>query len=265
MRLGPARVFFCIGGIIAALNGPLSLVAQSTGVGADLHGTDVSVPYVGCASFGQSSASEPPAGTSKSVSISLKDAEALAYYESADGIGLLAPRGWFCEGTSGSGGAALFLSPVPIHYTSSGWHGLEGTAIEFNYISGENSGTYDIARIMARVFPEYRTVARGILKDFDFRLPSGPYPKDTLTRVGKTIVEFKTPAQTEGLGNFDSWLKKSDTPIQGAAILSTDSRKPFSSSTHVVLLSVRFPPDLVPLAPPIIHNVEQNALDGAYK
>jgi hypothetical protein len=67
----------------------------------------VSVPFVGCASSGQTEVLEAPKGTSKSVPISVKDAQTLAYYKSADGIGLLAPRGWYCEGVSGSGGYAL--------------------------------------------------------------------------------------------------------------------------------------------------------------
>jgi hypothetical protein len=206
---------------------------------------------------------EAPRGTSKFVPISPTDAEALAYYNSADGIGLLAPRSWFCEGASGSGGSALFLSPKPIHHGLSGWEGLEGTAIEINRMSGENSGRYDIAEIMSRVFPEYRAIARRVWEDIDLPLPSGPYPKDTLTYISKTIVEFKTPAQTEGLGNFHSWLKKSGPPIQGAAILIADPQDPNLSSARLILLSVRFPPDLARLTPTIIRYLERDALGGA--
>ena len=220
--------------------------------------------------LGETAAQQPPItptdvpkGTSKSVPISPTDAEALAYYESADGIGLLAPRNWFCEGASGSGGAALFLSPKPIHHSLSGWEGLEGTAIEINHMSGENSGRYDIAEIMSRVFPEYRAIALSVWEDIDLPLPSGPYPKDTLTYISKTIVEFKTPAQTEGLGNFHSWLKKSGTPIQGAAILIADPHNPILSSARLVLLSVRFPPDLARLTPTIIRYVELDVLGSA--
>jgi hypothetical protein len=264
MRLGPEWVFLLgTGGIILALSASLPLFAQTTGVAANPERTAVSVPFVGCESFGQIERLEAPKGTSKSVPISPRDAEALAYYESADDIGLLAPRGWFCEGTSGSGGSALFLSPKPIHHGLAGWEGLDGTAIEINRISGENSGRYEIAEIMARVFPEYRALARRVLGDFDLPLPSGPYPKDTLTYIGKTIVEFKTPAQTEGLGNFHSWLKQSGTPIQGAAILIADRQDPNLSSARLVLLSVRFPPDLARLMPTIIRYVERDVLGGA--
>ena len=264
MRRGPEWVFlFGTGGIILALSAPPPLFAQTSGVAANPQRTAVSVPFVGCASSGQIETLEAPKGISKSVPISPRDAEALAYYESADGIGLLAPRGWFCEGASGSGGSALFLSPKPIHHSLSGWEGLEGTAIEINHMSGENSGRYEVAEIMARVFPEYRAFARRVWEDIDLPLPSGPYPKDTLTYISKTIVEFKTPPQTEGLGNFHSWLKKSGTPIQGAAILIVDPQNPIPSSARLVLLSVRFPPDLARLTPTIIRYVERDVLGGA--
>jgi hypothetical protein len=123
----------------------MPLSAQATGIVANPERTAVSVPFVGCASSGQTETFEAPKGTSKSVPISPRDAEALAYYESAAGLGLLAPRNWFCEGASGSGGSVLFLSPKPIQNSQSGWAGLGGTAIEINHTSGENSGRYDVA------------------------------------------------------------------------------------------------------------------------
>ncbi len=253
-----------VGTVILALCAQPSLLAQATGANANSQRATISVPFVGCASFGQVKKLEAPKGTSRSVPISPKDAETLAYYESADGIRLLAPRGWYCEGTSGSGGYALFLSPKPIHPTSSGWEGLEGPAIEVNHITSENgSGMYEIAEIIARVFPAYRAVARSVWEGLDSAFPSGPYPKDTLTYKGKTIVEYKTPAQTEGLGNFDSWLKKNDTPIVGAAILIVDSPNLIGNPPNLILLSVRFPPDLARLTPAIVRYIERDAAGGA--
>ena len=90
------------------------LCAQTTADAPDGQKSAVSVPFVGCASFGQVEALPAPKGADKTVKIAAKDAAALAYYLSADGIGLLAPRGWYCVGTSGSGGSALYLSPKPI-------------------------------------------------------------------------------------------------------------------------------------------------------
>jgi hypothetical protein len=139
-----------------------------------------SIPFVGCPSFGMLEVSEAPKGTDELVRISEQDGLALAYYKSADGIGVLAPRGWYCQGASGSGGAALFVGPRPIIHNSSGWEGLGGAVIEVNDISGENSGRYEIAELIARVFPAYRSFALRV-GNFDSPLPSGPYPKDSLT------------------------------------------------------------------------------------
>jgi hypothetical protein len=207
-----------------------------------------------------------PKGTSRFVPISSEDAQALAYYESADGIGLLAPRGWHCSGASGSGGYVLFLSPKPIHHGMSGWAGLEGAAIEVNHMYGGTSGRYNVAQIIARVFPAYRAFAVRALEMFDLPVPSHPYPKDTLRYIGKMIVEYKTPAQTDGLGNFDSWLGKNDMTIVGAAILLVDPPpNPNGDLPDAVRLSVRVPPDLTRLTPEIVRYVERDMVGAARK
>ncbi len=212
---------FCwlIAGVSLTLGAPLTLFAQAKGAAPRAQDTGISVPFIGCASTGQIVRLDAPKGISKSVPISSKDAQALAYYKSADGIGLLAPRGWYCEGASGSSGEVLFLSPNPIQHDRSGWHGLEGQAIEIYRMFGGTSGRYGIAEIMARVFPSYRAFATKVMEGMDPPLPTGPYPKDTLTYRSKTIVEYNTPARTEGLGNFHSSLGKNDLPIRGAAII----------------------------------------------
>lgn len=183
--------------------------------------------------------------------ISSTDAKVLAYYKSANGIGVLAPRGWYCEGASGSGGSALFLGPTQIQYGGSRWEGLDGAAIEVNHMTSENSGRYEIAEVMARVFPAYRAFARRVMEGMDLPLPTGSYPKDTLARRSEKIVEYKTPAQTDGLGNFHSWLGKSDLPIRGAAIIIDDSATT-GGGPDLVLLSVRLPHALTALTPVIV-------------
>jgi len=227
-------------------------------------GNGVSVPFVGCPSFGQGQVLEAPTGTSEPVAVGPQDGKALAYYKSANGITVLAPRGWYCQGASGSGGAALFLSPRPIVHSSSGWEGLGGAAIEVNDINGENSGRYEIAELVARVFPEYQSFARRVW-DLDSPLPSGPYAKDALTYRSKTVVDYTTPAQTEGLGNFHSWLGKNDLPIAGAAILLMEPTHHLGDAPHLVLLSVRFPPNLSRLAPTIVRYVERQVVVAGRK
>jgi hypothetical protein len=117
---------------------------------------------------------------------------------------------------------------------------------------------------MARIFPAYRAFATKVMKGMDLPLLVGPYPKDTLMYRGKTIVEYNTPAQTEGLGNFDSWLGKNDLPIRGAAIIIVDPPN-VVGGPDLVLLSVRVPPALAGLTPAIIRYVERDAVGALRK
>jgi hypothetical protein len=89
----------------------------------------------------------------------------------------------------------------------------------------------------------------------DGPIPTGPYPRDTLKQKSNTVVEFTTPAQTEGLGNHASWIGKNDLPITGAAILANNSCN--SCGPDVVIVSVRLPPDLQHLIPAIVGEVER--------
>lgn len=188
----------------------------------------------------------------------------LAYHKSAAGIGVLAPRGWHCEGASGSSGDALYLSPKPIRFSQSGWEGLEGSAIEIYHIMGAASGRYAIAEIMARVFPKYRAFAVHVLQGIDRPVPSGPFRNDTLTYRSETIVEYKTPAKTEGLGTHFSGLGKNDVPITGAAVLMGDFDR-FGDPPDVLLLSARLPPNLAGLTAVIIRHAESEAVGGIRK
>lgn len=246
MRLAPAPFFSFL-----ALCPPFPVFAQKTAA------TAVSVPFIGCVSYGQTQLLEAPKGTSKSARIDPNDAQMLAYYASADGIGLLAPRSWYCEGVSGSSGYALMLSPKPIDRRLDGSQGFEGPAIDFYHITSENgSGRFEIAEIVARAFPAYRAFARQIWEGLDLPFPTGPYPKDALTRRSKTIIEFSTPPHTEGLGTHFSWLKKNDSPVKGTAILIGDPADP----SGLLLLSIRLPHDLARLTPVIIRDVEHESV-----
>ncbi len=216
----------------------------------------VPVPFKSCVSYGQADKSEAPKGTTKYVAVRARDAQKLAYFESADGIRILAPRGWSCEGSSGSSSVTLSLSPTPIHHELSSLQGR--AAIVVSHVFSENSGNVEIAQIIGRVFPEYRASAVQTMKGWDISLPSGPFPKDTLKYRSNRIVEFRTPPQTEGLGNFHSWLGKSDRPVAGVAILILDGPKMFGVPPNVVLLSVRLPREMAGLADTIIKYVEED-------
>jgi hypothetical protein len=60
-------------------------------------------------------------------------------------------------------------------------------------LSGETSGRFQVARVIARVFPTQKAFADGVIKEgielaSDF--PFGPYPTDTLKYHGDVTVEF---------------------------------------------------------------------------
>ena len=81
--------------------------------------------------------------------------------------------------------------------------------------------------------------------------PSGPYPGDRLTYKSNEIVEYETPAQTEGLGTHSGMLKKNASPISGVAMLLA------GEPPDSLLLSVRLPPGMTDLASIIIRQVER--------
>jgi hypothetical protein len=217
----------------------------------------VSVPFIGCKSDGQVGPMDAPKGASVPVALSAKAAEGLAYYRSAqEVVGVLGPRGWYCFGTYGSDGEFLFVSPQPIdtaHIFSPG-SGLAGPAIAVSHLDSDTSGRFTVAEIIARVFPDYKAFVAGVVELFD--LPAnmftfGPYPGDTLSYKSKTVVEYHTPAKTEGLGTR-RWLKTNGSPIDGVAIL-------IGQPPDLLLLSVRLPAELTGLAPVIIRQVEDDA------
>jgi hypothetical protein len=193
---------------------------------------------------------QAPSGQSKLVRITPDAAKRLAYYKSEQGVGVLAPRGWFCFGTYGSNGTELYVSPQPINSSdlfSPGWTGFVGPAIEIASESGDTSGRLEVARIIARVFPIHKAFADRVMEEGiepENYIRFGSYPKDKLTYKSKETVEYQTPAQTEGLGT-NSRLKKNAIPISGVAILT-------GQTPDLVYLAVRLSHEQADPTPAII-------------
>jgi hypothetical protein len=214
----------------------------------------VSIPFVGCKSDGQTGPMDAPKGKAKSVSVSPQDAQQLAYYEFAQGIGALAPRGWHCFGIYGSGGDALIVSPQAIEsadFIGTNRRELAGPAIEVSHRFGGTSGRFDVAEVIARVFPAHKAFITSVRQGFDLDFPSGPYPRDKLVYKSDRVVEYETPPQADGLGT-QSWIKKTDGPIDGVAML-------IGETPDLVLLSVRLPSELSSLTPAIVGQLERDA------
>lgn len=215
----------------------------------------ISIPFVGCKADGQAGPLDAPTGTSKSVSVPPKIAQRLAYYQAEQGRGILAPRGWYCFATYGSSGGSLFVSPFPLHpadFFSATWTGFTGPVIQLSSTSGGTSGRFEVAEIIARVFPAHRAFVRNVIaegiepaKDFPF----GSYPKDKLIYKSPEMVEYLTSPLTDGLGTR-SRLVKNDQPITGVAAIG-------GPDPDLLHLSMRLPPNMADLAPVITQQVER--------
>jgi hypothetical protein len=234
-----------VAGMILALS-TQPLRAQQKPGSVRTKATAVSVPFVGCKSDGQAGPADAPSGSPVSIQVNAKVANELAYYDAGFGVGVLGPRAWYCFGLYGSSGETLSVSPQSILSTA-----FMGPAIEVSHRYGEGFGSIEVAEVMARVFPDFKAFARNVAQGFGMPISFGPYPNDKLIYRSKREVEYKTPAQTEGLGTHVS-LRKSDSPIQGVAIL-------VGNPPDLVLLSVRLPPDLRGLTSAIIRQVEKDS------
>jgi hypothetical protein len=246
-----------VAGIALAAGASVSLLAQEGGGTAKSRETAVVVPFAGCESVGPAGRLEAPQGESRSVPIRPEAAGKLAYYKSAQELGVLAPRGWHCLGTSDAGGQRLLVSPRPIEPASlftAGDTGFTGPLIEVSLIHSDTAGRFEIARIIARVFPAYKEIVARLCKKYDEPASAytfGPYPEDTLNYKSNRVVEYTTPPQTDGLGT-ESRLSKGGRPISGVAML-------VGKAPDLLLLSVRLPGDLNGLTPAIVHQAERDA------
>jgi hypothetical protein len=135
-----------------------------------------------------------------------------------------------------------------------GWKGFTGPAIQLSSSDGGTSGRFEVAQVVARVFPAHRDYARTIIKEgfgptSDY--PFGPFASDHLAYKGKELVEFTTPPRQRGLGTM-SWLLPSSQPISGFALLTIGT----NVDTELLQLSVRLPSSLSPLAATLIQQAE---------
>jgi hypothetical protein len=222
--------------------------------------TTVTVPFVGCPADGQAGPLDPPKGIAQVVHIPREAAQQLAFYMGEQGFSVLAPRGWHCFEIDGARGSSLFVSPQPIdgnRLLSDAWKGFTGPVIQLSFEAGGTSGRFEVARMIARVFPAHRSfVGKVIAENIEpaSNFPSGPYPNDKLTYKSKDLVEYQTPPQTEGLGTQSRLLKNAD-PIGGVAMLVGEDPKT-GEPPSVLLLAVRLSSEMTGLSSAIIQQTE---------
>jgi len=222
--------------------------------------TTVTVPFVGCPADGQAGPLDPPKGIAQVVHIPKEAALQLAFYKAEQGVGVLAPRGWHCFETHGSSGGSLFVPPQPIDGNklfSNAWKSFTGPVIQLSAEDGGTSGRFEVARMIARVFPAHRSfVGKVIAENIEpaSNFPSGPCQNDKLTYKSKDLVEYQTPPQTEGLGTQSRLLKNAD-PIGGVAMLVGEDPKT-GEPPSLLLLAVRLPSEMTNLTSAIIRQTE---------
>jgi hypothetical protein len=144
---------------------------------------------------------------------------------------------------------------LPYSVTFDNLDTLNSPFIMVTQLSGETSGRFQVARVIARVFPTQKAFADGVIKEgiepaSDF--PFGPYPTDTLKYHGDVTVEFQTPANTKGLGT-EFGLQPNDQPISGVAAIKWDGE-----DIYLVCLTVRLMPDTRDLTTQIIQQFERD-------
>jgi len=233
---------------ILALSAHSLLIAQNKG-GAKSSQNTISIPTVGCKADGQAGPVDAP-DVPKTTTVNADPAsvQKLAYYTSG-GVGVLGPRGWFCFEVYGSNGGTLLVGPQTLDLSSD--TDFTGPGIAFSYWDGQSSGRFEVAEVIARVFPAHKAFATGVSEGFGTTFSFGPFPKDKLTYKGGNVVEFQTPSQTDGLGTYQSF-KKNDTRIDGVAIL-------VGPTPNLRFLSVRLPTDLAALTRVIVQQAERDS------
>ena len=226
----------------------LSFVPSWSG-GARAARSSTTLPFVGCASYGQSGFVPAPTGPSAVPAIAAVSAKDLADYTSTNRT-VLAPRGWHCIEGYGSGGTVLLVTPRPdTAETLPGFSSVAGPAVELVFVNGENSGRNEVAEIVSRLFPPKRRLIDGVASPWDVtpRYPHGPGPSDRTVRRDRSEVDYTTSPHRDGMGTFGSRLAPGAEPIEGAAFLTRSD-----GVDSVVLLNVRLPPRLSALAPVIL-------------
>ena len=204
------------------------------------------VPFVGCPSDGQQGPEAAPS-TGRTPDVAAYAAPKLAYYETPDGMGVLAPRGWHCFGTEGSNGSGIIVAPRRLDWnTVTGDRALQGPVVSLYGMSGGTSGRFAVAEVAARVFPAaHAFVVQVEAEGLRPRFPRNHYPADRLTYRGRYQLLYTTPAGRTGLGPRGG-LAPDALPVDGVEWLHPEGDMDLTS------LAARLPPALRPLVAEII-------------
>lgn len=191
------------------------------------------VDFVGCPADGQVGEVAPPQGEPKNAVLDGVSPDSIAFYKGERAAGAFAPSGWHCRVWYGSSGSTLIVTPEPIEGAQSQLPKFSTPAVEVASILGGTSGRFSVAAYASRLFPLpaalfiQKVKDEGAVPDSDL----GAYPNDSVSILSNLVVEFKTPANTRGVGT-DGALDPSGDPISGLAVL--DESKPEEPNISIV-------------------------------
>lgn len=208
--------------------------------------------FQGCPADGQTGPVAAPTVLPTPFALAAPLPAGLTLYASQD-LAAVGPVGWHCLQLYGSSGTFLMLRPEA--FPQSDRAALEaqtgGPGIQVSSTFGTTSGRFDVARTVARAFPNYQAYVQSVIQEGiepASHFPSGPYPDDQITREGDRDVAFTTPPHTTGFGT-ESRLIANNSPIQGLLHLTT--------AHDLMALQVRLPPSQSHLTQTVIEQTRK--------
>jgi hypothetical protein len=173
-------------------------------------------------------------------------ADRLSFYKAEYAPLVLAPRGWQCSGRYGSGGGFVLVVP-----DEDAERATAGPAVYAAIWIGGTSGRMAVGELRARTLP------RGLSEPSEPIDEVRPFPGDVLMRGTPRIVEYTTPANTEGLGTEHAGLEPSALPVHGVVRFEGPE-----SELNARLLAVRLPAELDEAIPVIVAHAASGASES---
>jgi hypothetical protein len=206
------------------------------------------VPSVDCPENDQTGTAKAP--QSMMIALDQQLAAQIAYYSAAHGLGVYAPKSWYCRAWYGSSGSILLVTPQRIAPPYFPLPAIRGSAVMIQSSSGATSGRFHVAIAASRLFSvvggEFieRVKQEHLISDSSF--DAKPYPDDQLQYLSDRLVEYTTPANRTGLGT-EGMFEMSNLPVRGLTILN-----PETEANSLTEVRVRVPPALNSVAAAIV-------------
>jgi uncharacterized protein YecT (DUF1311 family) len=169
---------------------------------------EADIPAIGCPLDGQAGPQDTPT-LPKTIRTVIPEGtpSSLAYYSDFEGAGtgVLAPKGWDCFGTYGSGGSSLYVTPRKLAdpIPNRPEKVKDGPVVIKNHFISATSGRFPVAQISARIFPLARIFVEGVRDtglDDASNYVFAPWATDRLNYLSDFAVSYVTPSGANGVG-----------------------------------------------------------------